>query len=81
MLALLVAVAIFVMTVATALWWGAVASGAPWFLAGSRPGPAALPFDPNLVATISLMLAAIAVAGYGALRITRSWKELRLEPV
>ena len=79
MLALFVALAILVMTAAAALWWGVVASRAPWFLGGVRPGSPASPFDPNLVATMSLMLVAIAVAGYGALRITRSWKELRLE--
>lgn len=77
-LAVFVAAAMVLMTSATALWWAAVASGASWFLQGVRPGTTASSFDPNLVVTMSLMLIAVAIAGYGVERISRSWRHPRV---
>jgi hypothetical protein len=76
-LAVMVASAILLMTLATALWWGAVDSSASWFFWGSKPGAGTSLFDPNMLVTMSLMLIAIAVAGYGVTRISVSWKDLR----
>jgi hypothetical protein len=76
-LATAVMTAMALMTAATAVWWVAVASSAPWFLQGVRPGTAVSRFDPNLVATMLLMLMATAVAAYGAQRVTESRGELR----
>jgi hypothetical protein len=80
-LAVVVASAILLMTVATAVWWGAVDSGASWFLSGSRPGAGTSLFDPNMLVTMSLMLVAIALAGYGVTRISLSWKDLGTAPL
>ncbi len=65
-----------VMTVATSLWWGAMASWAPWFLQGGRPGSSGSPVSAQVVVTMSLMVVACALAGYGVVRSARSWKEL-----
>jgi len=73
--------AMTLMTAATALWWVTVASSAPWFLQGVRPGAAVSRFDPNLAATMLLMLLATAVAAYGTSRVAQSWRELRRSPL
>ena len=80
-LAVVVATAILLMTVATAVWWGAVDSGASWFASGSGPATVTSLFDPNMLMTMSLMLIAMALAGYGVTRISESWKDLRTAPV
>jgi MFS family permease len=68
---------LFVITAATAVWWGAIASSAPWFL-GAQSGSAASAFTPNLVGTMALMSVACAVATCGVVRVARSWRDLRL---
>jgi hypothetical protein len=78
-LATAVAAAMIVMTCATALWWGTIASSAPWFLEGTRAGPASVQ-DPNIDVTAALMLVATAIAGYGVMRVAQSWRQLRLNP-
>jgi hypothetical protein len=75
-MAVAVMTAMTVMTVATAVWWVAISSSAPWFLAGAPIGAAASAFDPVLAATMFLMVAATVVAAYGATRITRSWRDM-----
>jgi hypothetical protein len=69
--------AMALMTVATAAWWVVVASSAPWFLQGVRPGAPVSRFDPNLAATMLLMVVATSVAAYGTRRVAQSWGELR----
>jgi hypothetical protein len=77
-LATLVVGTMVVMTGATATWWGTVASSAPWFLQGTRTGSVASPFEPQLAATMALMLIT-TLAALGAMsRVTRSWREWRM---
>jgi len=76
-LAIAVSTAMAVMTAGTALWWGAIASSAPWFLQGAQPGLGASAFDPNLVVTMGLMLTATLVGAYGSLRVVMSRDALR----
>jgi membrane protein DedA with SNARE-associated domain len=66
-----------VITTAKALWCGAIAWSAPWFLQGVRAGAKASALDPQLSVTIVLILVASVFAGYGATRTARSWTELK----
>jgi hypothetical protein len=68
------------MTVATAVWWGAVANAAPWFFTGAPVGSAASPLDPKLVLAAGLMLCASGLAAAGALTATRSARRLGRDP-
>lgn len=72
-----VALAMAVITGATAVWWGALSTGAPWFLHGTAPGTSPSPLEPRLVVTMAVMLAATAVAGGGLARAGRSWRRIR----
>ena len=72
-LAVAVAGVMVAITAATAVWWGTMASDAPWFLRGTAPGTSPSPFTVQLVLTMALMLAAAISGGYGVLRIARSW--------
>jgi hypothetical protein len=76
-LAVAVAGTMVVITAAAALWWGAMASDAPWFLQGTAPGTSSSPFNVQLALTMALMLASVLVAGYGVMRVARSWVALR----
>jgi hypothetical protein len=76
-LAVAVAAAMISMTIATAIWWAAMAEHAPWFLHGTATGTAGSPFDLRLAATMALMLGAVVTGEYGVARIGRSWVELR----
>jgi hypothetical protein len=80
LLAVGAAAAMVVMTAATAVWWGSIASSAPWFLHGTRAESAGSPLDAQLVGTMALMLAASVLAGYGVSRVARSWPQLRSGP-
>jgi len=71
-LACILCAAMFAITAATVIWWATMGSKAPWFLAGSAVGTKGSLFDPQLVATVCLMLIGCALAGYGARRITRT---------
>ena len=75
-LAVAVAAAMISMTVATAIWWAAMAEHAPWFLHGTPVGTNGSPFDLRLAATMGLMVVAIVVGEYGVARIGRAWVEL-----
>jgi len=72
-LAAIVAAAMGTMTVATAIWWGAIATDAPWFLHGARAGVAASPMDLRLAGTSVGMLGAALVGGLGISRLGRLW--------
>ena len=54
-----------------------MAKDAPWFLRGTATGTSPSPFTLQLVLTMALMLAASLFAGYGVLRISRSWTRLK----
>jgi hypothetical protein len=71
-----VALAMAVMTAATAVWWGALSVDAPWFLRGTDPGTSPSPLEPRLALTMILMVAATAVAARGVTRAGRSWSRL-----
>jgi len=76
-MAALVSGTMVVMTGATATWWATVASSAPWFLQSTRSGSTASVFEPQLAATMSLMLVATVAALVGMRRAARSWREFR----
>ncbi len=77
LLATAVTIAMATMTVATAVWWGATALHAPWFLQGTSPGSTGSPFEPFLATTMVLMLVSVIAAGLGVVRIGRSWRRMR----
>ncbi|HEX4218771.1 MAG TPA: hypothetical protein VHZ02_10410 [Acidimicrobiales bacterium] len=80
LLATAVAATMCVMTAATAAWWGAIASSAPWFLQGGRPGSGGSPINAQLAGTMVLMVATSLLAGFGASRVARSWRQLHFGP-
>jgi len=71
-LAVAVAVLVAAITTATGLWWAAMARGAPWFLAGTRPGTAPSPVTVQLVLVEGCLVLATVVAAYGAVRVARA---------
>jgi len=71
-LAVAVAVVVGAMTAAVSLWWVAMAQGAPWFLAGTRPGTHPSPVTVQLVVIEGWLVAATAVAVFGGVRVIRS---------
>lgn len=75
-LAVAVAVSMPIMTAAAAVWWGSVASAAPWFLAGTPAGSSPSVWAINLLVALILMTVASAVGLYGLLRVVRSWRLL-----
>jgi hypothetical protein len=80
LLAAAVTAAMVVMTMATAVWWGSIASSTPWFLQGTPAGSAGSPFSGQLVGTMVLMLVASILAGYGVSRVARSGLTFRSGP-
>ncbi len=72
-LAAAVAVAMVVMAGATAVWWGAMAKGAPAFLTASPAGASGSPWDSWLLATVALMAVAVGTAAVGVAREIRVW--------
>ena len=69
--------AMIAMTAATATWWAAIATDAPWFLHGTAPGTSGSPFEPRLAIAIAAMTGATALATFGTVRAACSWKLLR----
>ncbi len=63
-------------TVAAAVWWSGVASSAPWFFHGTRPGSGGSPFDQQLIGSMALMFVATLVAVYGVSRVAQGWRHL-----
>ncbi len=68
LLACAVSATMLAMTVATALWWGALAHSAPWVLQGGPVGADRPPFSAWLFLSNSLMALATCLAAYGASR-------------
>jgi hypothetical protein len=64
-LAVLVTACMVSMTAAVAVWWAAMAEGAPWFLAGTPPGTRPSPVTVPLVLIAGLLVVACAVAVRG----------------
>jgi hypothetical protein len=73
-LAVVLALTMAAMTAATAVWWGAMAHSASWFLPGRARGHAASPVTSNLVVTMAIMVTATGAAAFGVTRIGRSWR-------
>jgi hypothetical protein len=71
-IAVAVAVLVAGTAIATAVWWAAMAVGASWFLAGTRPGTHPSGVTVNLVAIEGWLAAATLVALYGAARVVRT---------
>jgi len=71
-LAVAVAAIVGLTSVAVGVWWLAMARGAPWFLTGARPGTRPSVVTVQLVSIEGWMVAATAVALYGATRAIRS---------
>jgi len=76
-LAILVAVCMPVMTVAASVWWGSMATIAPWFLAGTPAGSSSSPLATNLLVDLILMMVASVVGVIGLLRVSGTWRELK----
>jgi MFS family permease len=76
-LAVLVGVCMPVMTAAAAVWWGSMATTAPWFLAGTPAGSSPSPLATNLLVVLIVMTIASAAGAFGLLRVIRSWHLLQ----
>jgi hypothetical protein len=77
-LAVVVGACLPLMTAAAALWWGSMATTAPWFLAGTPMGSSPSPWAANLVAVLIVMTIASGAGLFGALRVLRSMRALSL---
>jgi MFS family permease len=75
-LAVAVAACLPVMTAAAAVWWGAMATTAPWFLAETPAGSSPSPLVTNLLVVLIVMTIASAVGLLGLVRVVRSWRLL-----
>ena len=75
-LAISVAACMPVMTAAAAVWWGSMATTAPWFLTGTPVGSSASPWATNLLGVLILMAVASGVGVVGSVRVLRSWRLL-----
>jgi hypothetical protein len=73
-LAVALTAAMLVMLAATAVWGASMAGRAPRFLAA---GSGSAPVNPQLAATVALMVLSGALAVPGTVRIARSWPLLR----
>jgi hypothetical protein len=71
-----VAVSTAALTVAVALWWTSLARVAPWFLGGTAPGSHSNPWTVEFVVVEGLLIAALAVAAFGVVRMERAWSAL-----
>jgi len=71
-LAVSVAVGMVLMTVATAVWWGLIASRASWVLSGGPIGSPASPWSGTMTMTAALMLGSCALAWTGVVRARRA---------
>ncbi|HEV2973754.1 MAG TPA: hypothetical protein VGX69_02015 [Solirubrobacteraceae bacterium] len=76
LLACAVSATMLAMTLATALWWGALAHSAPWVLQGGPVGADRSPFSAWLFVSNSLMALATCLAAYGASRSTLAVRRL-----
>jgi hypothetical protein len=75
-LAVAVAVCMPFMTAAAAVWWGSMATTAPWFLAGTPVGTLSSPLAPNLLSVLIVMTIASGAGAFAMARVVRSWRQL-----
>ena len=75
-LGLAASAAMVVMTLATAIWWGALASAAPWFFAGRPAGSSASALTLNVAIPSLLMVCATLLGLTGALRAVKATADL-----
>jgi hypothetical protein len=61
------------MTAAAAVWWGSMATTAPWFLAGTPMGGSPSPLSANLLVVLIVMMVASSAGVFGLSRVIRSW--------
>jgi MFS family permease len=76
-LAILVAVCMPIMTAAAALWWGSMATTAPWFLGGTAMGSSPPSLSTNLLVVLIVMTIASVAGVLGLLRVIGSWRLLQ----
>ena len=76
-LAVVVGVCMPVMTAAAAVWWGSMATTAPWFLAGTPVGTSSSPLAANLLVVLIVMTIASGVGVFGLIRVIRPWRQLQ----
>jgi hypothetical protein len=72
-----VALAMVIMVVAVAVWWGAMAIHAPAFLNASPAGLPGSSWDILLIVTVALMSVAMCIAVIGVVREVRLWTTMR----
>jgi MFS family permease len=77
-LAFLVGACMPLMTAAVALWWGSMATTAPWFLAGTPRGSSPSPWAANLLVVLIAMTIASGAGIFGAFRVIRSMRALSM---
>jgi len=77
-LAVVVGVCMPLMTAAAAIWWGSMATTAPWFLAGTPMGSSPSPWAANLLGVLVVMTLASGAGMFGALRVIRSMRALSI---
>lgn len=75
-LAVVVALVTACLVAAVAVWWAAMARAVPWYLVGAAPGTRPSPWPHNLVTLETLLVVATVVAGWGVVRVARSWRSL-----
>ena len=75
-----VSVAMAVMTIATAIWWGSLASAAPWFFDGRPVGSSASALVSNVVVPAGLMLCATSLGLIGATRAIKALTVVTVRP-
>jgi hypothetical protein len=75
-LAVIVSLAMLVMTVATAVWWAALASRAPSALHEQSSGADMSPLALQLLAAMALMTIATVLAGMGSMHALRALPRL-----
>jgi hypothetical protein len=71
-LALMATVAMVTILAGTLVWWGALATSAPWFFGTGVVGSSASPVPPAMVLSGGLMALALVAAVLGAGRVARS---------
>jgi hypothetical protein len=76
-LAISVAACMPIMTAAAAVWWGSMATTAPWFLTGTPVGSSASPWAANLLGVLVLMAVASGAGVVGSARVFRAWRLLK----
>ena len=76
----IVSAAMAVMTIATAVWWGSLASAAPWFFDGRPAGSSSSALVSNMIVPVGLMLCATALGLIGATRAMKALGKLSGHP-